>query len=131
MSVTYNAKLTGQITESNIIWKMYITKEGTGGYTDFLWFEGTSKPDGSQGQWKLYESQQNPVEILTIDWTASGDNIGKVKYTYTKAGNEFATSYIEYGLTSNTLNAYYTIHYYNTSYEQFFDMNVEWSTTLT
>ncbi len=129
-SVTYNARLTGQIAASNIVWKMYITKEGTGGYTDFLWFEGTSKPDGSAGQWKLYESQLNPVEILKIDWTASGDKIGTVKYTYTKTGTDFANSYIEYGLTTNTLNAYYTIHYYNTSYEQFFDMNVEWSTTL-
>jgi hypothetical protein len=130
LSVTYDAKLTGQITSSNILWKMYITKEGTGGYTDFLWFQGTSKPDGSEGQWKLYESQQNPVEILQIDWSVSGSEIGMVKYTYTKAGTDFANSYIEYGLTSNTLNAYYTIHYYNTAYEQFFDMNVEWSTAL-
>jgi hypothetical protein len=130
LSVTYNARLTGQITGSNVVWKMYITKVGTGGYTDFLWFEGTSKSDGSQGQWKLYESQLNPVEILKIDWTASGNKIGTVKFTYTKAGNEFAESYIEYGLTTNTLNAFYTIHYYNSSYEQFLDLNVEWSTTL-
>jgi hypothetical protein len=130
LSVTYSARLTGQITETNVVWKMYITKEGTGGYSDFLWFEGTSKPDGSQGQWKLYESQQNPVQVLQIDWSVTGNKIGMVKYTYTKSGAEFKDSYIEYGLTTNTLNAYYTIHYYNSSYQQFFDMNVEWSTSL-
>jgi hypothetical protein len=78
----------------------------------------------------LYESQQNPVEILQIDWTATADEIGMVKYTYTKSGSEFKDSYIEYGLTADALNAYYTIHYYNTSYQQFFDMDVQWSTTL-
>jgi hypothetical protein len=130
LAVTYNARLTGQITESNIVWKMYISKEGTGGYTDFLWFDGTSKIDGTGGQWRLYESQQNAVEVLKIDWTVTSDKIGMIKYTYTKAGNAFAGSYIEYGLTSSALNAYYTIHYYNTSYQQFYDLNVEWSTTL-
>lgn len=126
----YGARLTGQVTSSNIIWKMYITKDGTGGYSDFLWFEGTSKLDGTEGQWKLYESPQNSVEILQIDWSVTGNEIGMIQYTFTKAGNPFAGSYIEYGLTSNDLNAYYTIHYYSIEFETFFDLEVEWSTTL-
>lgn len=128
LSTTYQARLTGQITESDVIWKMYITKEGTGGYTDFLWFEGTSGLDGTAGQWKLYESQANPVELMTIDWTVTGNKIGSIKYTYTKSGNPLKDSYIEYGLTSNALNAYYTISYYNASYQKFISLNVEWST---
>jgi hypothetical protein len=130
LNVTYKSRLTGQITSSNVVWKMYITREGTGGYTDFLWFEGTSRLDGTEGEWRLYESPQNSVEILKIDWSVTGDEIGMVKYTYTKAGNSFAGSYIEYGLTANDLNAYYTIHYYNSAFETFFDLDVEWSTTL-
>jgi len=130
LSATYKARLTGQITSANVVWKMYITKEGTGGYTDFLWFDGTSKPDGTEGQWILYESPQNSVEILKIDWSVSGNEIGMVKYSFTKAGNSFAGSYIEYGLTANELNAYYIIHYYSSAFETFFDLNVEWSTTL-
>jgi hypothetical protein len=129
LSTTYQARLTGQITSQEVVWKMYITKEGTGGYTDFLWFDGTSKLDGTVGQWRLFESQANPVELMTIDWTVSGDKIGSVKYTYTKAGNPLKDSYIEYGLTTNTLNAYYTIHYYNASFQKFIDLNVEWSTS--
>jgi hypothetical protein len=127
---TYSARLTGQITSSIIIWKMYISKDGTGSYTDFLWFEGTSRPDGTEGQWKLYESPQIAVEILQIDWSVVGNELGMIKYTFTKTGNSFAGSYIEYGLTANDLNAYYTIHYYSTEFETFFDLIVQWSTTL-
>ncbi len=130
MNETYNARLTGQVAASNIVWKMYISKTGTGGYTDFLWFEGTSKPDGSSGQWKLYESQSNPVEIAKIDWTAEGGKTKTVKYTFTKSGNPFAGSNIEYGTTQNSLNAYYSMYYYNASAEEFFEMDVEWSTTM-
>lgn len=130
LSVTYKARLTGQIASSNVAWKMYITKEGTGGFTDFLWFEGTSKLDGTSGQWTLYHSPQNAAAIVQVDWTKSADKVGMVKYTYIKSGDPFKDSYIEYGLKTSTLNAYYTIHYYSTLYQQFYDLNVEWSTTL-
>lgn len=125
-NVTYKARLTGEIRASDIAWKMYITKDGTGGFTDFLWYEGTSKPDRSGGQWIIHESPQSPAAILQIDWTKTNTSTGTVKYTYVKAGT-FETGYIEYGLTTNPLNAYYTIHYYNGI--KFSDVNVEWNTT--
>ncbi len=49
-----------------------------------------------------------------------------IKYTYIKT-DAYNTSYIEYGLTTNSLNAYYTIHYWNGT--KFSDINVEWNTT--
>lgn len=128
-TVTYKARLTGQVTSDNVVWKMYITKEGTGGFTDFMWFEGTSGLDGTSGQWILYKNPDSPVQVLQIDWTRNGSSIGSVKYTYIEEGSAFKNSYIEYGLTSNTLNAYYTIHYYNTTYQTFYDLDVEWNTT--
>jgi hypothetical protein len=127
---TYKARLRGQITSSNVLWKMYITKEGSGGYTDFLWFQGTSATNGTSGQWILNKSADEQVPILRIDWTKEGTSIGTVKYTYIETGSLYLDSYIEYGLTSNTLNAYYTIHYYSATYLEFLDLNVEWSTTL-
>lgn len=129
VSVTYKARLTGQIRSDDVLWKMYISKEGTGSFPEFLWFEGTSKLDGTGGQWKLNQNYQNQVLILQIDWTKSGNSVGMIKYTYMKSGDPFKDSYIEYGRTTNTLNAYYTIHYYNPSYQQFYDLNVEWSTS--
>lgn len=129
LRTTYQARLTGQVTASGNVWKMYITKEGTGGFNDFLWFVGTSDPDGKSGQWKLYESPVNPAELIKIDWTAPDKTTGTVKYTYIKSGNPLKDSYIIYGLTSNTLNAFYKISYYNSSYQKFLEMEVEWSTS--
>ena len=56
LNTVYKARLTGLIRSSDVQWKMYITKEGTDSFTDFLWFEGTSKLDGTGGQWILYQS---------------------------------------------------------------------------
>jgi hypothetical protein len=130
LNKTYNARLTGQIAASNVVWKMYITLEGTGGYSDFLWFEGTSQLDGKGGQWILNLNPQSSVPVLQIDWTKTGEAVGMIKCTYVKTGDPFKDSFIEYGLTTSTLNAYYTIHYYNTSYQQFYDLNVEWNKAL-
>lgn len=126
---TYKARLTGLIRASDVQWKMYITREGTNGFPEFLWFEGTSKLDGTGGQWILYENSQSPVAYLQIDWTKTGTTVGNIKYTYIKDGDSFKTSFIEYGLTTTTLNAYYTIHYYDFGIADFTNVNIEWSTT--
>jgi hypothetical protein len=126
LTINYKARLTGLIRANDVQWKMYITREGTGGFSEFVWFEGTSKLDGTGGQWILYQSAAAPDAILQIDWTKTETSIGTVKYTYIK-NDSFKNSYIEYGLNSNALNAYYTIHYYNGV--KFSDVNVEWNTT--
>lgn len=129
ISVTYKVRLTGQIRTNDVLWKMYVAKEGTGAFSEFLWVEGTSNLDGSSGQWILYQSPQNQEKIIQIDWTKSGNSIGSIKYTYVKNGDVFKESYIEYGLTTTSLNAYYTIHYYIPATQQFSDVKVEWSTS--
>ena len=124
---TYKARLTGHLLDSDVEWKMYITKEGTGGFTDFLWFEGTSAFDGKSGTWTLYLSNTNPIPVLEINWEKPADNQGSIKYTYVK-NDAFKNSYIQYGLTANTLNAYFTIHYWKDV--KFSDVNIEWNTTV-
>lgn len=115
---------------------MYITKDGTGGFAEFLWFEGTSKLDGTGGQWILNHSSTYKEPVLQIDWTKTGTSVGTVKYTYVRALNDnrvadpSKTSYIEYGKTSGTsFNAYYNIKYYSLTLQAFSNVNVEWSTT--
>lgn len=129
LNVTYDARLTGQIRNGDVKWEMYISREGTGGFNEFLWFNGTSELDGTAGQWTLNQGPQNQVPILQIDWTKTGNSTASIKFTYVKTGDNFKDSYIEYGLTTNVLNAYYKIHYYNSTLLQFFDLDVEWSTT--
>ena len=126
LSTTYKARLTGQIRSNDVQWKMYISKDGTDSFTDFLWFEGTSKLDGTGGQWILYQSVLVPDALLQIDWTKTSTGVGTVKYSYVK-NDSFKNSSIEYGLTTSDLNAYYTIHYYNGV--KYSDVSVEWNTT--
>jgi hypothetical protein len=125
--VTYKARLTGQISSSDIIWTMYITAEGTGGFPEFVWFTGKSKVDGTSGQWIFNQSSTVPEALLQIDWTKSGSSVGDVKYTYVKNNDSKKTSYIEYGLITGPRNAFYNIHYYDGT--EFSDVNVEWNTT--
>lgn len=125
--ITYKARLTGQISGTDVLWKMYVTREGTGGFAEFVWFSGTSKLDGTGGQWILNESAAIPEAYLQIDWAKTGTAVGSVKYTFIKNHDAHQGGYIEYGLISGALNAFYNIHYFNEV--KFSDVNVEWNTT--
>jgi hypothetical protein len=134
LGATYTARLTGQIRTSDVLWKMYISREGgTEPFSEFLWFDGTSDLDGTGGQWILNHSPQFREPVLQIDWTKTGTELGTVKYTYVRTLNDsrdpdpFKTSSIEYGEKTGTFDAYYIIHYFNGA--DFSDMEVEWSTT--
>jgi hypothetical protein len=123
--IKYNVRLTGQISSGNVLWKMYISSEGAGGFAEFVWFEGTSKVDGTGGQWTLNESPAVPQPVLQIDWTKPNSTIGTITYTYLKNNN-----YIEYGkgtTTSPLYDAYYKISFTNISGT--YIANVEWNTS--
>jgi hypothetical protein len=126
--VNYKARLTGEIGATDVVWEMYIAREGANAFPEFKWLDGTSNLDGSGGTWIIYESNLIPQKLLQIEWTKSGTSIGKIKYTYLKTGSSNG-AYIEYGLTSSSLNAYFTIHYYNSTLVRFSDVNVEWNTS--
>jgi hypothetical protein len=124
----YKAKLTGEIRSTDVLWKMYVTKEGPGGYTDFLWFEGTSLPDGSGGEWKVKESNASQVELFNITWTSSGSAVRTVRYEYVKSGDRKG-SFIKYGLTGGALNAYYEVRYFESGLAKLSDVNIEWNSS--
>lgn len=127
--ITYKARLTGQIISNAVLWKMYISREGTGGFPEFVWFEGTSKLDGTGGNWTFNESSVTQEPILQIDWTKPNATIGSITYTYLK-NDMYLNNYIEYGkgTTTNTLyDAYYKISL--TNIRGTFIANVEWNTS--
>ncbi len=136
LSGTYSARLTGEIRSSDIKWEMNLSKSGDNGFPEFKWFEGTSKLDGSGGQWILYHSNIYQEQVLQIDWEKSGQTVGQVQYTYVRSLNDnrvtdlFNGSYLIFGLQSNYFDAYYTVHSYNFNSQQFNDTYIEWSTTL-
>jgi hypothetical protein len=135
LSVSYTARLTGQNRTSDVLWNMYLSKTGTGSFTDFLWFTGTSKTDGTGGQWVLNYSPIYNEPLLQIDWKGSKSAVTYVKYTYVRAltsdsprvTDTFKDSYIEYGALTGTYNYYYKIHFYYLS--EFYDADVNWSST--
>jgi hypothetical protein len=123
---TYKAKLQGKISTNTVDWKMYITLEGTGGYNEFLWIQGSSKTDGSGGQWIFKQSPQVAVSVFQTDWTKSGDEVTGVKYTYVK-DDAYKASYINYLLvTASSFDAGYNIHFSNGLYS---DADIEWNIT--
>jgi hypothetical protein len=133
VGATYKAKLTGKVLSNDVKWEMYISREGAEAFTDLLWFEGTSGLDGKSGQWTLNHSQQFPEPMLQIDWEVVGSDIGNIKYTYIRdkkddrSTDPFKNSYIQYGLTANTLNAFYNIHQNTGVVNVFNDIFIEWS----
>jgi hypothetical protein len=135
IGATYKARLTGQIRSADVKWEMYVSREGIGAFPEFLWYEGTSRPDGKSGQWILNHSQQFQESFLQIDWEVAGSDIGKIKYTYIRdkkddrSTDPFKGSFIEYGLTTNTLNAFYNVHQNTGILNAFNDVFIEWSTT--
>jgi hypothetical protein len=135
VGATYIAKLTGQELSNDVKWEMYISREGVGAFTELLWFEGTSKLDGKSGKWILNHSQQFPEPMLQIDWEADGSRVGNIKYTYIRDKKDdrstdlFKNSYIQYGLTTNTLNAYYNVHQNTGVVNDFEDIFIEWNST--
>ncbi len=130
LNITYKARLTGEIRTTDVLWNMFITREGTGGYAEFLWFDGTSKLDGTGGQWNLNHSFQHNEPLLKIEWTKSGNIVNYIKYTYVRTKNDdgdddpFESSYIEYGKTTGIYDSYYNISYFNGL--TFSLVNVEW-----
>ncbi len=52
-------KTAGKYNHQLSYMEINITKEGTGGYNDFAWIDGTSQTDGSGGQWNFKESAQS------------------------------------------------------------------------
>lgn len=132
---TCKARLSGKILSNEIRWAMYITRTGTGAHAEFLWFEGVSSPDGNSGKWTLMHSYQFQEPMLQIDWTKTGKNISSVKYTYLRdrkndrTNDPFKGSYLQYGITTDPLNASFTVHFYEALIlNDFVDVFIEWST---
>ncbi len=109
---TISARLEGQVLSDSVEWRMYLSYDGLISYEDFLWFEGHSALDRFGGWWILYESYASPNELLQIDWTYESDDIGTLKYTYVKPGEDGYGNYImfeKYDLDENNFDRRYTI----------------------
>lgn len=133
---TYKARLTAQLEDDMIIWKMYIAKEGIDSFEEFLWFDGISYPEMDEGVWTLYHSPGYPEKVLCMEWRKSSGRISKLKYTYVREKNNngeddsFYSSYLEYGEQATSYDIYYNIHSYNIKTASFQDIFINWDSQV-
>jgi hypothetical protein len=121
---SYKARIQGKTTTSTVTWKVYITDEGTGSFKDYLWIEGTSKSDGSGGQWIFRQGPSADVQLFQDDWTRSGDQVTSITFTYLKNDTNKG-SYINYLLLySGDFDSGYSIHFADGLYS---DSDIEWN----
>lgn len=103
-------------------WEMYISKAGA--YSDFLWFSGNTKTDESAATWQLMKNPTAPVSYININYARSSSASADIRYTLVEPGID-SGSYIEYGATTNPLNAFYNIYLANGNNLT----NINWNTT--
>ena len=121
--VSHKAELHGTLTETQVLWEMYISKENV--FTDFPWYSGSHNILRTEGQWVLNGSPEAPAAYLQIDWTrGENDNSADIKYMNIVAGSNYYESYIEYGRTNEVpLDLFYDI--YDSSIQNL--VEIEWS----
>ena len=125
-AITYKARLVGLISGKKVIWTLYIAREGTSSFPEFIWVDGESGTDGTNGQWIFNQSYSTQESLLQVDWTKTGTEIETVKYTYIK-NDGLKTSFIDYGHISGIFNSNYTIYYFNGV--KFSNVLIEWNST--
>jgi hypothetical protein len=112
---TFTAKLNGITQKKNKVkWEMYIDKTGLNGFTNFLWFEG-STTDSTAASWDVYEDPVSPAPVLNIEWQSNpGQTESTLKYTYVSTKGLNPNSYIEFGKSHEAVfDRFYTIYMNN------------------
>jgi hypothetical protein len=125
VGVVHLAELYGKIEDDEVVWEMYVSREGDGGYTDFLWFYGRSALDGSEGTWTLNQEPGVETPLIEIVWHRDTEaGTADIKYTNVVTGGPEYGGYIHYGITGATpYDAFYDI--YNAGRDN--HTNIEWN----
>ncbi len=95
---TYKVKLYAEYQNSfsQISWKMYVTQKE--GFKDFLWMEGTTHADRSQGVWTVYYSHDNHRPLMQISQHYNfSTKKRKITYRFLSDLKMKADSYLEWG----------------------------------
>jgi hypothetical protein len=123
------SRLDANLLTDSVQWKMFISVAGDSlSITDFVWFTGTSRLDGTEGYWILNESPAIDNPIFLINWTKRNDLTKSIKYTYVKPDETATGNYIKFGTRDTALiyNIYYILH---KERPIAFDTNIEWNST--
>lgn len=106
---TYNARLVGRLNGANVEWEMFIAKQN--GFSEVLWYEGTTKVDRSAANWTLNHNPNAPESLIAIEYERINID-GNEQITYTNVipnsadNGDFITYYLN---TDATFDANYDI----------------------
>ncbi|MFZ9848672.1 MAG: hypothetical protein ACO3EE_11040 [Flavobacteriales bacterium] len=107
----YTANLHGKVDGDEVAWKMLVSQQG--GFQNYEWYTGTSKLDGTSGQWKLNKgATSGTVNYLIIDWTNNSTNsTHSTKFTVSDANDTAYGNYINYYVNTDAeFNGHYDIY---------------------
>ncbi len=108
-NVAHTCRLTASISGNFVHWKMFVSKQG--GFQNFMWYEGKSHLDGTNGYWILYESPHINQRLVQIDWNKESSGISDIKYTNVKPGGPENGGYIHHGIQDDEVyDAFYDIY---------------------
>ncbi|MGB3779913.1 MAG: hypothetical protein WA960_16240 [Tunicatimonas sp.] len=116
---TYDVEIDGnyQVTlygsdqkNEQVGWELYLSKKG--GFQDFLWVEGTSARNGTQGQWMVNTATS---ELMKVDWKkGDSDTVTELTYTHVEKDSEYKGSYVKYqALDEGDYNTSYSVYLSN------------------
>ncbi len=72
---TISLQLKGQTNGDVINWEMFVTRQLPTPLTDFLWYAGQSRIDGTSGHWQFYDETQpeESKQTLRINWVYTSE----------------------------------------------------------
>ncbi|MCX6181938.1 MAG: hypothetical protein NT150_08440, partial [Bacteroidetes bacterium] len=89
---TFTAKLQASASGDEINWKMVVSQQG--GFSNFVWYTGVSRKDGTAGTWSLNKEVLTPVTYLNIEWSKdASDASAKTKFMYVEPNQLKTDSY--------------------------------------
>jgi hypothetical protein len=121
--IAYQASLHASLVANGVLWKMYVSKEN--GFSDFLWYYGTTDFANRTAVWHMNEKPANPSEILLIEYEKDAQSgIEQIKYTNVNSTSAGNGGYVQYGTNNNLdFDAFYNIYVI----EQDNMINTEWN----
>ena len=102
---TWAAHLSGTVQGSDALWEMRITSPPSvsPALEDFLWFSGTSRRDGSSGDWRIFDGgAASGTEVLRLDWTNVSPQDHTLTINVTGAGGPDQGDYVTYDVEGST-----------------------------
>ena len=114
-SATYTAELLADLVNDQVHWEMRISKSNS--FSNYLWYEGDSKVNRTEGTWTLYRDTVTPnvptnsIPFVGILWHRNtSDGTCDIKYTNIIPNGPENGGYITYGITNQTpYDAFYDI----------------------